>query len=130
MSFFCEAERYELCLWHSFACYFIVGAGQHAVTNTEDSTANWIFPLLGKLSSSPANQVNKYLKFLYDKGVVAGLSSEVTGTGFRIGATNYLSMVPSVTLTMIISRGGWDMKGICNVFEVSKFIIVSLTIVI
>ena len=116
MSFFCDASSYELCLWHSFACYFVVGGGQHAVSSIDASSACWIFPFLAKLAS-PAAQLNRYLKFVYDQGKVEGLSPDTTGTGFRIGATNWLSLNPLVTLSMIISRGGWDMKGICNVFE-------------
>jgi len=131
MTFFCDASTYELCLWHAFACYFVVGAGQYAVT-AETSAACWVFPFLGKLEQ-PSAQVNRYLKFIYDQCKVEGMSPDLTGTGFRIGETNELSCDPLVTFTQTVSRGGWDMKGICNVFEVSTvllFIILYLRTII
>ena len=117
MTFFCDAAKYELCLWHAFACYLVVGAGQHAVTSSVDAQSCWIFPFLAKLEQ-PSAQLNKYLKFIFDQGAVEGLSPDTTGTGFRIGATNALSCNPLVTFAQMVLRGGWDMKGICNVFEV------------
>ena len=99
----------------------IVGAGQHGVGPREEHKKNFIFPSLAVLKKSGgANHVTQFLNRVQQSGRVEGMSASTTGTGLRIVPTNELAENPFVTIAQIIQRGGWEFRGICNVFEVKS----------
>ena len=126
MSFFADANDMEMCFFHALACYFIIGAGQRAVPHTGvNRNENFIFPFLSHLDGSgAANYVTQSIHDIAKTNEVEGLSPDSSGTGMRIGATNYLALIASVTLSMIIMRGGWELRGICSVHEVSLYLFI------
>jgi hypothetical protein len=101
-----------------------VRAGQRAVGAREDYKRTFVFPFLAGLKKSgAANTVTQFLNRIQLSGVVEGMSPSTTGTGLRIGPTNELAANIFVTITQIIQRGGWEFRGICNVFEASNFVL-------
>ena len=120
MSFFSEAKDWRLDFFLALACYLVTGGGQRAVGPHEDYKKKFVFPFLATLKKSgAANVVTQFLNKIQLSGNVEGMSPSTTGTGLRIGPTNDLAANPFVTISQIIQRGGWEFRGICNVFEVS-----------
>jgi hypothetical protein len=93
-----------------------------AIPSKEDHIFLAVFD--GHGGSGAANYVTQSIHDIAKTNEVEGLSPDASGTGMRIGATNYLALIASVTLSMIIMRGGWELRGICSVHEVSLYLFI------
>ena len=78
MTFFADSSKFEICHFHSMACYLIVGGGGRRASET------WVFPFLSDISVSTA--VTRILKELAVD--VESLHSDVTSKDIRVGSAN------------------------------------------
>ena len=83
MTFFADASSFEVCEFHSLACYLIVGGGNQHVT-PQNAAAQWVFPSLNINSATTA--IANMLKELATK--VEALHPDVTATDIRVGSVN------------------------------------------
>ena len=109
MNFFPDREYYSMDVYHALACYFMVGGGTEYASISTSSGASvnsqaFLFPYLAGLSS-PSTTINGYIKELIASKRVLGLPDAATGTSFRIGGTNVMSISQWVELHHVIMRG-------------------------
>jgi hypothetical protein len=105
MTFLADANTYQICFYHSMACYFIMGHGRHNM----DAKKKYMFPFLASLKGQAATTISNYLKDLRDK--IDGMPQDVAGTSIRIGATNMMVNMPYLELVHAVIRGGWEYTG-------------------
>ena len=111
MTFFADAESYEICEFHSLACYLVVGGGSRGSRGAD----GWVFPTLSEINASKA--ITTILKDLSKR--IDGLHSEVTATDIRVGSANDIVNAEGGGFEVAVARGGWKAKGetICALFE-------------
>jgi transposase-like protein len=102
MNFFPDACCFEIDVYHSLACYWVLGAGSSYVTASE-ADAPWLFPFLEK--SAASRKITEYMQKLagYTNGEVP---LDVTSTALRVGG---VEEVVNRTSDIVIGtiRGGW-----------------------
>ena len=85
MTFFADYKNFEICEYHSLACYLVVGGGSRNLNQRVSSGGQtWVFPCLADVSATKA--VSNMLKEL--SKTVEILSSDVTATDLRVGSVN------------------------------------------
>lgn len=98
LSFFPDMERMELCWYHAFACYVLVGADSSSLSAEPET---WIFP---HLRPNAASKVTDILKRYIDR--VPDMPRNATGTCLRVGAAMEVTLRTDVVVAA--HRGGWD----------------------
>ena len=83
MTFFADARNFEICEFHSLACYLAVGGGGRHLS-ARSGGQSWVFPCFASISTTKA--ISNLLKEL--SKTVDVLSSDVTATDLRVGSVN------------------------------------------
>ena len=83
MTFFADARNFEICEFHSLACYLAVGGGSRHLS-ARSGGQSWVFPCFASISTTKAT--SNMLKEL--SKTVDVLSSDVTATDLRVGSVN------------------------------------------
>ncbi len=116
MSLFCDAQRYELDIFHSLCCYWILGADSSHVQHT-DVGRDWIFPALKSADNKGvATKLSKHLKKM--AALTASVPRDVTAKSLRVGAVGeILTRTGDVVVGTV--RGGWggQLSGVATILE-------------
>ena len=85
LNFFADAEYFQCDWFHALGCYLMFGGGSAAYLRQPESA--WIVPEFANCEPDQISKtINKWLKELVGK--VYGITDNILGTSFRIGATN------------------------------------------
>lgn len=116
MSFFCDAHRFEIDIFHSLCCYWILGADSSHVKHT-DVDRDWIFPALKSADNKGvATKISNYLKRI--AVLTESVSRDVTAKSLRVGSVGeILTNTGDVVVGTV--RGGWggQLSGVATILE-------------
>jgi hypothetical protein len=105
MSLFCDAEHFEIDVFHSMACYWVLSAGSTHMSFGDVGTP-WIFPWLKTDGNKGvSSKLSTYLKRLasFTDGSVP---EQITAKSLRVGSVNeILARTGDICVGTI--RGGW-----------------------
>ena len=101
MTFSRDNDNLEVDFFHSMACYLMTQEGRHGSTNQ----SKYLFPCFANLQKGGASaKVHKAIKECV--GVVNGISSNMSPSGVRVGASDEMVFNPLLNLSAAIVRGG------------------------
>uniref|UniRef100_A0A7S3H495 Uncharacterized protein n=1 Tax=Spumella elongata TaxID=89044 RepID=A0A7S3H495_9STRA len=116
MSFFCDAHRFEIDIFHSLCCYWILGADSSHVKHT-DVDRDWIFPSLKSADNKGvATKISKHLKRM--AALTQSVPRDVTAKSLRVGSVGeMLTSTGDVVVGTV--RGGWggQLAGVATILE-------------
>jgi hypothetical protein len=105
MNFFPDAQYYEIDVYHSLACYFVMGAGSGRCHSTQ-LAQHWIFPFLADgTAKSASTKITNYLRKLapFTENQVP---ADVTTGALRVGGSQTIvNRTGDIVLGTV--RGGW-----------------------
>ena len=108
----CDLHDYEICWFHSMACYMICNPG--AFAKNQDNV-QWLFPSFSNMVDGGASKkVTRGVKKC--AGKVPGVSDKMTATCLRVGCVDDMTLNPSCHFMSIVSRGNWAIENENRVF--------------
>ena len=114
LNFFPDAVHFQSDWFHALGCYLAFGGGSAAYLRQPES--NWVVPEFANCEADGISKaINRWLRDLVGK--VNGVTDNILGTSFRIGATNTIVNHRTCEIWHAIVRGNWDFAGVCTIFD-------------